>query len=460
VSTPPGILPSSFRDPRGFVFRADDVLFRQVNEAHRRDFEAMVSSGLYDVLVAEHVLIPHEDVSRDLAVTPAAYRIVRPQIVPFVSYPYEWSFSAWRDAALVTLRAQELAMAHGMSLRDASAYNVQFVHGRPILIDTLSFEVLNADRPWVAYRQFCEHFLGPLALMSSRDVRLGRTVSTFLDGIPLDLAASLLPAGARSRPSLQMHLRLHARTRSRRTAPDRSSARRPFSLRAFQAIVASLRKAVEGLDAPRGPSAWSSYYDEVDHYPPEAVSDKGAFVRRTIEHLRPAAVWDLGANTGRFARLAAERGIDTVAFDVDAMATDASYRAMRADGLRHFLPLVMDLTNPSPAIGWAERERMSLFERGPADLVLALALVHHLAIAGNVPLDRVADVLAKLGRHVVLEWVPKSDPKVREMLRTRDDVFSDHTEGALERALERSFILEDRLPLRGTERAMYLLRRR
>ena len=419
-----------------------------------------MSSGLYDALVAERALIPHEDVSRELAITPGAYRVVRPQIVPFVSYPYEWSFSGWRDAALLTLQAQEVAMAHGMSLRDASAYNVQFVHGRPILIDTLSFEVLDEDRPWVAYRQFCEHFLAPLALMSSRDVRLGRTVSTFLDGIPLDLAASLLPARARSRPGLQMHLRLHARTRSHPTAPDRSSTRRPFSLHAFRAIVASLRKAVEGLEAARGPSAWTSYYDEADHYPSEATSEKGSFVRRAIEELHPADVWDLGANTGRFARLAAERGIDTVAFDVDAMTTDASYRAMRAEGLRHFLPLVMDLTNPSPAIGWAERERMSLSERGPADLVLALALVHHLAIAGNVPLGRVADVLAQLGRHVVLEWVPKNDPKVREMLRTRDDVFSDHTERALERALERSFSVEDRLPLRGTERVMYLLRRR
>ena len=395
--------------------------------------------------------------------------MLRPEVVPFVSYPYEWSFSQLRDAALFTLRLQSAAMDHGMSLRDASAYNVQFHRGRPLLIDTLSFERLPEGTPWVAYRQFCQHFLAPLALMSYRDVRLGLMLRDHLDGVPLDLAASLLPRRAQARPPLQLHLFLHAKSQRRHAADGAGGAgvggakgatRRGFGLQAFRGLLDSLRKGVEGLGEPEAVGAWADYESEATHYAEAARRRKEEVVAGWIERTAPSSVWDLGANVGRFSRMASRNGIDTVAFDLDAAAVDRNYAAARDEGDEHLLPLVMDLTNPSPGLGWDGRERASLADRGPADLALALALVHHLAIGNNVPLPMVMRTFAGLARRAVVEFVPKDDEKVRTLLATREDVFPDYTAEGFEAAAGDVFEVEAREPLPESGRALYLLRSR
>ncbi|HYO67091.1 MAG TPA: hypothetical protein VEU33_13530, partial [Archangium sp.] len=206
---------ASFRDPSGFVFRREGIVYRQVNDSYREDFALLQGSGLHAELVQAGQLIPHEEVDLGLAAAPGAHKVLRPRQLPFVSYPYEWSFSQLQDAALLTLDVQEKALARGLSLKDASAYNVQLVDGRPMLIDTLSFEKYEEGRPWVAYRQFCQHFLAPLALMSHTDVRLGQLLRLYIDGIPLDLASRLLPGRTRFSFALGMHVHAHARSQQK-----------------------------------------------------------------------------------------------------------------------------------------------------------------------------------------------------------------------------------------------------
>jgi hypothetical protein len=457
------VLPGSFRDPAGFVFRRDGVLFRQVNEVHRRHFDLLMSSGLYDALTTAALLIPHEVVDDEPAAA-GAYLVIRPRPVGFVSYPYEWSFSQLRDAALATLRIQSAALDHGMTLRDASAFNVQFDRGRPLLIDTLSFEVLVEDRPWIAYRQFCQHFLAPLALMSYRDARLGLFLREHLDGVPLDLAAQLLPKGARLRPPLLLHLFSHAKSQ-RKHATDEAPAARSgrasrFSMQAFRGLLDSLRSGIEGLSLPDGFSEWRNYYDEATHYSDQASAHKEELVDACIAEVAPETVWDLGANVGRFSRLATARGIPTVAFDVDPACVDEAYRRASSENETRLLPLVLDLANPSPAIGWANRERMTVAERGPADLVLALALVHHLAIGNNVPLASLAAFFAEIGRHVVIEFVPKQDEKVQRLLMNREDVFPTYSVEGFERSMSGHFDVLRKLPIHDSPRTLYLLRAR
>lgn len=465
-------VPGSFRDPRGYVFRRDGVLLRHVDAAAERDYELFESSGLRAALHDGRLLIPHEE-DPGLATERGAARVLRPEVVPFVSYPYEWSFSQLRDAALLTLRLQETAMDHGMSLRDASAYNVQFHRGRPLLIDTLSFERSPEGRPWIAYRQFCQHFLAPLALMSYRDVRLGLLLRDHLDGIPLDLAASLLPRRAQARPPLQLHVFLHAKSQ-RRHADDGAAhahdgaddgatdatGRRGFGTKAFRGLLDSLRKGVEGLGVPEAVGAWADYEAEATHYTDAARRRKEEVVAAWIERVDPASVWDLGANVGRFSRMASTRGIDTVSFDLDAAAVDRNYAAAREERDEHLLPLVMDLTNPSPGLGWDGSERASLAGRGPADLALALALIHHLAIGNNVPLPMVLGTVAGLARRAVVEFVPKDDEKVRILLATREDVFPDYTVEGFESAAGASFEIEARETLPESGRVLYLMRAR
>ena len=457
------VLPGSFRDPAGFVFRRQGVLLRQVNEIHRRHFDLLTSSGLYDALTQASLLIPHEVVDDEPAAA-GAYRVIRPQPVGFVSYPYEWCFSQLRDAALATLRIQSMALDHGMTLRDASAFNIQFDGGRPVLIDTLSFESLVEGRPWIAYRQFCQHFLAPLALMSYRDARLGLLLREHLDGVPLDLAAQLLPRGAKLRPPLLLHVFSHAKSQRKHAADEapavESGRASKFSMQAFRGLLDSLRAGIEGLSLPGGFSEWRNYYDEATHYSDRASNHKEELVDACIAEVSPEIVWDLGANVGRFSGLATARGIRTVAFDVDPACVDEAYRRAGSANETRLLPLVLDLANPSPAIGWANRERMTVAERGPADLVLALALVHHLAIGNNVPLESLAAFLAQIGRHVAIEFVPKEDEKVQRLLMNREDVFPAYSVEGFERSLSGHFDVLRKLPIDDSPRTLYLLRAR
>jgi hypothetical protein len=454
----PVVATGSFRDPRGFVFRRDGRLLRQVNAAHRDDYDHLMSSGLYQALTEANLLVPHREAELAKAANSEAYRVLEPEQVAFISYPYEWPYGMLKDAALATLRIQEVSLDFGMSLRDASAYNIQFHRGSPVLIDTLSFERLREGRPWVAYRQFCQHFLGPLALMSYRDVRLGQLLRAQVDGLPLDLVATTLPGRTRLRPGLLLHIHLHARSQRRHAGaapPERS-----FSLKAFRGLLHSLGSAVHRLSWDPGRSTWIAYYQEAESYSDRALEHKKELVSRFVEQIGPDQVWDLGGNVGVFSRIVSDRGVLTVCFDADPACVETNYRTVVARGETNLVPLLMDLTNPSPRIGWENRERMSLVDRGPADLVLALALVHHLAIGNNVPLPRLAAYVAELGRAVVIEFVPKSDPKVQELLAARDDIFPDYTVEGFERAFGEGFDVLGREPLRDSERIVYLMRRR
>lgn len=445
-------LSASFRDPSGFVFRRDGTLYRQVNEPYAADLAVLMDGGLHDELVADGLLIASERVSLDLAPEPGAVAVFRPEPVPLVSYPYEWCFGQLKDAALLTLEIARRALARGLVLKDASAYNVQFLRGRPVFIDSLSFEAYREGEPWVAYRQFCGHFLAPLALMAHVDVRLGLLLREHIDGVPLDLAARLLPGSTRLRPGLLMHLHIHGK--ATRQAATESVRQARISKTALLALLDSLRGAVEGLRWEPTGTQWADYY-EATNYSEAAMADKKRLVG---EYLRGVGgtCWDLGANTGEFSRLAAAQGFETIAWDMDPAAVERAYRS-RAPGV---LPLLQDFTNPSPGLGWAGVERDSLAARGPADVVLALALVHHLAIGANVPLPKVADYFAQLGQRAIVEFVPKEDSQVRRLLASRRDVFPTYDRAGFEAAFSPWFEIEASAPVADTARTLYRLTRR
>jgi hypothetical protein len=451
-------LPSSFRDPSGFLFKREGRLYRQVNGVYREHYDYLLSSGLYRKLTEEGLLVPHEEVDLPPPDPERAYRILKPRLVPFISYPYEWCFGQLKDAALATLRIQKTAFDHGMSLKDASAFNIQFLDGRPVLVDTLSFEKLEL-RPWVAYRQFCQHFLGPLLLVATKDYSLSSLSRIFIDGVPLGLTSRLLPFRTRLRPSLATHIHLHALSQkvfSGKKVTVRERKIRPVSL---AGLTASLESAVRRLSLPIKKTEWARYYEETN-YSAEGFERKKKIVADFLDTVRPETVWDLGANTGVFSRLASRRGIPTVAFDIDPVAVELNYRECRDKGEKNLLPLIMDLTNPSPALGWENRERMSLLERGPADLALALALLHHLAISNNLPFSRIAGFLGRTCRSLVIEFVPKTDSQVQRLLATREDIFGRYTRADFEEQFGRAFLIEKGVPVEGTERILYLMKNR
>jgi SAM-dependent methyltransferase len=457
-------LGSSFRDPAGFLYRDGGILRRQVNPEYAPEYDRLMDSGLYETLTAGGMLVRHREVAPPVSGPGAPYRVLEPELVPFISYPYEWSFGQLQDAALLTLRIQEKALDHGMALKDASAFNVQFRGAAPVLIDTLSFERYREGEPWIAYRQFCQHFLAPLLLMSEVDVRLAHLGRAWLDGVPLDLASRLLPRSTWLRPGVMLHVHLHARSLARHagTALDDAPSRaRTVSPTALRGLLDSLRSIVQGLRWKAEDTEWADYV-QTRRYTAEAVDHKARLVREYLAAVAPAPamVWDLGANTGEFSRIAAETtGANVVAFDVDPAAVERNHRAARKEGGTAVLPLLLDLANPTPGLGWAGEERDSWIQRGPADVVMALALVHHLAIGNNVPLDSVARLLANVARTLVIEWVPKEDEQVQRLLRSRRDIFTDYTREGFEAAFAARFRVLRSDPIEGSGRRMYLMER-
>jgi hypothetical protein len=451
-----GQLTASFRDPSGFLFSRDGVLYRQVNRKYEQEYSRLMESGLYEKLVKAGLLIPHIEVDQLPAESENAFKVIQPERVLFISYPYEWSFGQLKDAALATLSIQKRALKAGMSLKDASAYNIQFVRGKATLIDTLSFENYKEGQPWVAYRQFCQHFLAPLALMALQDVRLSQLLRVYIDGVPLDLASELLPWNTRFNFGLLTHIHLHAGAQKRYAGEEVKSRGGSMSRQAMTALIESLDATVRKLEWRPGGTEWGNYYD-ITNYSNAAFEHKKQLVRAWTNHLQPALVWDLGANTGVFSRVVSEAGSHVVAFDIDPTAVEQNYRQVKVEKNENLLPLLLDLTNPSPALGWANRERDAFGARGPADLVLALALVHHLAISNNVPLPQLADFFTQTAKWSVIEFVPKTDSQVKRLLASREDIFPNYTRDGFEAAFREKFKIYEAVNVNESERVLYLM---
>ena len=464
-------LPSSFRDPSGYVFRQDGTIYRRVTALGMPDYRLLMDSGLYSDLSSVGLLIPHEEVDSvdNLAragsdSSDAPPLTLRPQQLEFVSYPYEWCFSQLKDAALTTLAIQKAAIAKDMWLKDASAYNIQFHQGQPVFIDTLSLEAFRDGSPWPAYKQFCQHFLAPLALMALVDIDLSQLLRVHLDGVPLPLASKLLPASSKLKPGLLVHIHLHAAAQRRfsegQTAEAKAAQPR-MTKHGLLGIIDGLEGAIHGLNyQPKG-TVWGDYYANTN-YTSAAMQQKLQLVGELFHSITPTpvSVWDLGANNGEFSRIASRDGIPTVAWDIDPAAVEQNYRMARDAKETSMLPLVQDLTNPSPGLGWAGQERESVAERGPVDAIFALALIHHLAITNNVPLPEIARYFATLcAGHLLIEWVPDTDSQVQRLLNQHDGPVYGYTQEGFESAFTEFFEIATKCTIPGTERTLYLLKK-
>lgn len=449
----------SFRDPSGSVFLDAGRVFRNINYYYKNNFDLLISSGLHQSLVQSKLLIPH----RTLPPPPGnsgVYKILQPDIIPFISYPFEWCFSQLKDAALLTLAINLQSLKHGMVLKDASAYNVQFLNAKPIFIDTLSFDRYHEGEPWIAYQQFCRHFLAPLLLASYLDPRLIWLSRNFIDGIPLDLVSKVLPLKSYLSFSVLSHLHFHSKVQS---SMDAKLAKRKvphLPKNSLLSLLTSLVDFISSLKLGTEKSEWADYYS-ANNYTPSSFKDKQRIIHGFISGVSGVhSVWDLGSNTGLFTRALGLHSANIVNMDYDILATEKDYREVSEQRLPHILPLCIDLTNPSPAIGWANEERASLVSRGPCDLALALALIHHLAITNNLPFSKIAQFLNKICHNLIIEFVPKNDSQVVAMLQNREDIFDNYTQEKFETEFSKYFSVKQRVRIQNSERFMYLMLRK
>lgn len=446
--------PASFRDPSGFIFKRDGQVYRQINRGYADKWKAVVESGFFESAVENKWLLPFEDVD-DAGLTQDAAKVIKPEQLLYVSYAYEWCFSQLKDAALLTLDLAALALDHGVTLKDASAYNVQFHRGRPVFIDTLSFEPYVPDVPWVAYQQFCRHFLAPLALAALVDISLLKLMQVHIDGIPLKLASRLLPARTRFDFGLMSHIHLHARG-TEQVAGESHGPSPKLPLTGFKALLMNLRSTIEKLKwEPKG-TEWGDYYLDTN-YTNDAMSAKRDLVSAFLNQASSGVCYDLGANTGEFSRLAAEKGFEVLACDMDPATVEKCYRWTRQSGETRITPQLVDLSQPSPAIGWANRERESFTERANGSVMMALALIHHLAIGNNVPLADIAQFFRSISPCAIVEWVPREDSQVQRLLASREDVFPSYTWEGFEAAFSPFFTISRAVQIGDSCRTLVLL---
>lgn len=449
-------IPGSFRDPDGFLFVYEGNIYRQINLSYAEVFNRIEKSGLYEYLWDNRMLISHKLVDKIIGQPENAFAVIKPQKMPFISYPYEWCFDQLKDASLLTLQIQSKAMNRGFSLKDASAFNVQFINGNPIFIDTLSFEILDPKSPWVAYNQFCKHFFAPLALMAFVDVRLVALLQVYIDGIPLDLASRLLPLKTFFRPSTLFHIHLHAKIQAKYADKKKNKNKKNISPHSVPILIDSLKSSIKRMRWKKENSEWGDYYDNTN-YSDETFESKKSIVTRMLRKCSPSTVWDMGANTGIFSRLALKYGAHVVAFDIDFIAVNNNYKKAKKKR-ETLLPLLLDLTNPSPSIGWNCEERSSVIARGPVDVCMALALIHHLAISNNLPLSNVAKFFASICKYLIIEFVPKEDSQVKRLLASRKDIFEKYDLANFIDEFKGYFHVIEKISLINSDRSLFLMK--
>jgi hypothetical protein len=447
---------SSFRDPAGFICKDDGNVCRVVTDHGREDYDLFMQSGLYDKLSGKGWVLTHSEKPSDV---PGIYKILSPMQLTSWFYPYEWCFSQLKDAALMTLDIQKAALDHGMSLKDANPYNIQFIKHEPVLIDTLSFEKYY-ETPWVAYRQFCELFMAPLVLMAYISIDFNRYLKVDLNGFDLSVTSKMLPWYTWLNPGLLTHLHLHAIGQDKfaeAAQKETIDSHRVLSKDKLIFIIDSLRSMIAGLKCKRKKTIFGDYYDELDHYSNEADKFKKDRVKNWIEIGKPAQVLDLGGNTGVYSRLATAAGASSICTDFDPYCVEYNYITSKANGDLDMIPVITDLSNPSGDIGWNLSERDNFFSRVKPELVMALALIHHLRFTNNVPLCMISDFFVQFKCRLIIEFVPKDDPMVRILLRHRKDLFDDYDQGNFEKVFGEKYSIIDKERVKDTNRTLYYL---
>jgi hypothetical protein len=453
--------PASFKDPSGFVFESGGKIYRQVNQYYAAQYRQLMDSGLYNQLVSRHQLIAHEEVAENITNAAEWYTTLLPEPLSTITYPYEWCFEQLQDAALLTLTVLKTALQHGMVLKDATPYNIQFHNGRPVFIDTLSFDTYDPTQPWIAYRQFCQCFLFPLYLEHYLKTDIQRILSTYIDGIPVDFIAKLLPLKSRLSLGVWLHVYLqHSASTSTSASARTNKPNGAFSKKKLLDVIGHLNNIITNFPANKTyKTTWSNYYEDTI-LSKEYLKEKETIIRAFCQQTGARTVLDLGANDGYFSKLFASYQMQVIATDSDNRCISRLYQEVKQQKTENILPLILDIANPSPAIGFNNKERAAFHDRVKTDLVAALALVHHLVIGKNISLPVLAEYFNSIAPELIIEFVPKEDEKVQQMLKTRPDTFPDYTITVFEALFFQYFEVISKKNVPGTQRVLYHLKRK
>ncbi len=451
---------ASFRDPSGYVFYDKGKLRRAINPIYFEQYHKLTDSGFFSSLIQKGLLISHKETSAS-----EEQIVITPDPIPFITNPYEWSFEQYKHAALLTLQIQKFALSKGFILKDASAYNVTFHRGRPVFLDTLSFDFYEEDSPWRAYKQFVMHFLGPLVLAKYHGTDMLKMMQTHIDGIPVQLLSSLLPGRTKLNPVLYTNIHLLAKLEGKHKDDYKAETKMAkLSKKAQNNILESLFNYIRKLELKED-TEWGNYYDKTN-YDKEAFEAKRALIKKWVKPLSPQRLIDMGGNDGTFARAISKDVPHIIVTDIDAKAVEQNYKQIRENEEMNMLPFVCDVLQPAPGIGFNNTERESLLKRladYDPEVTMALALIHHITLSGNVPFEKSAEFFASFSNMLIIEFPKRSDSWVESLLvRKREFInhFDFYNEEAFEQGYSKFFSLEKKQAIPGTERLLYLFKKR
>lgn len=448
--------PGSFRDRHGRVFYRNGDVLRAINEEALSVWESLSTSRFFPAAIQGGRIIATEKIP---ATPPDGWAAtLKHERLPFISYPYEWTFSMLKDAALLQLELLQAALQEGFILKDSSAFNFQWKGARPILIDLLSFKKLMPGEPWIGYRQFCQMFLYPLMLQAYKGLDFQPLMRGSIEGITPAQMNGILSLRDRFRRGVMSHVYLQNKLQSRlsdtRSDVRSEMANAGFSREMIQLNVRNLEKLIRNLEWVSHSSDWSGYTRNTSYTSVDAA-EKEDFVKQVVESRTWRLVWDLGSNTGEFARIAARRADLVLAIDADHLVVERMYRSLKRDECTNILPLVMNLSDASPAFGWRGLERKSLEQRTRPDLIFCLALLHHMVIAANIPMQEFIHWLADFRSDLIIEFIEKEDPMTRKLLRSKDDQYLDYSMEFFEKCLSERCRIVNRKPLPSRLRILY-----
>ncbi|MDC1518963.1 hypothetical protein N8389_06900 [Flavobacteriaceae bacterium] len=451
----------SFRDPSGYIFYENNKVYRVINKSYKKHYDHLIKSGLYERLTSENLLIKHIEVEKKNN-NKEYYKTLDVVKIPYISYPYEWSFSQFKDSLLLTLKIQLICIEYNMTLKDSTPFNVQFIGNQAIFIDTLSFEIIeNKNYVWKPYKQFCEMFLGPLCLMSYVDPNLNKLLTNQINGIPLNLINKLLPLKSKFNASVFIHIVLHGLLKEKKHNKGKIKNQKALISKSKHLnIIRQIEGFVMDMKLPSFGSEWGGYNEETISEKKGYVIDKVDTVRSFLEEKKYSLTWDIGSNDGFFSRIISEKYSDNViSFDIDWRCVDSNYSKCKSYNIKNVFPLILDLSNPTPSIGWMNKERSSVYQRfGTPDLITCFAIIHHIINVG-IPLENFIEFLEKTKKDILIEYVPISDPKCQIIFESRGEDFKYPTEKEFVKTLEKKFKILNSKTLLETKRVLFLIKK-
>jgi 2-polyprenyl-3-methyl-5-hydroxy-6-metoxy-1,4-benzoquinol methylase len=443
---------SSFRDPESSLSYDSSYYYRRISLNYEKHYNHFIESGLKDKLLLEGFILPFDEIIDDFPENGVSSRVLRTDILPFVSYSYEWSFSQFKEAALLTLKINQLSLEHGMILKDASMFNVQFVGCKPVFIDLASFEMYEQDTPWNAYYQFCKHFYGPLFLAAKKNIILPKLLQYFVDGIPLKEIVSLCSWYDFLNSGAFLHLYLHAKGEGKIV---KSGKHNKVAKKQLSNIITHLESAITSLTIKQKQTVWDDY-NQNNNYEIKSQHHKVKIINGFLDQIDGEKALDIGANDGLYSQLLADKGMYTLVVDIDELAVDRAFKTKH--DLIH--PLHMNLVNPTPAIGWNNTERKSFWERCQVDVIQALAIVHHLVITHDISFEEIAEKLSQHAKYLIIEFVDSDDSQAEILLKNKPHHLLNYNQIKFEIAFNSFFNLIDKKSILKSKRRLFCYERK